>query len=228
MERPQRRLRRGRAAFGTADSGKGRGIPPAMAPTGGGRRITGRSRAVPVGEEAVEAGEGEGKWGGGHGTAAGVISSADKSARTAVEDVIADEAAGGSSSGRGDRRRGRGQGTAAGYVVSWSRPGPQKGEGPGPAASNRRDGCGECRCGRGRGGGAEPGPPPWTTPQDGRGGRRFRGRGCTGRPRGDVAADVAAPDGFRGYLLRTRLLMREGERWPLQTTLRDVLCGRGC
>ena len=205
MERPQRRLRRGRAAFGTADSGKGRGIPPAMAPTGGGRRITGRSRAVPVGEEAVEAGEGEGKWGGGHGTAAGVISSADKSARTAVEDVIADEAAGGSSSGRGDRRRGRGQGTAAGYVVSWSRPGPQKGEGPGPAASNRRDGCGECRCGRGRGGGLS------------RGRRRGRRHKTAAEVVGSV--DAAARGGRGGMSLRT---------WPRRTASGGICCGRGC
>ena len=47
-----------------------------------------------------------------------VIASAEKSVRTTVGDVVADEAAGTRGSGTGDRRRGRGHRTAAGYVAS--------------------------------------------------------------------------------------------------------------
>ena len=68
-----------------------------------------------------------------HRTAALVIVSAGKSVRTAVGDVVVDEAAG--------KRWSGSIRTAAGCVALWKRPRWQKEGEQGPAAVNRRDGC---------------------------------------------------------------------------------------
>ena len=75
----------------------------------------------------------------GHGTAVGMVGSAETSARKAVGDALADEAAG---------REGAGAASAAANEATERRQ-----EEAGPAAVNRGEGNWRCRSGRGRGGG---------------------------------------------------------------------------
>ena len=131
----------------------------------------------------------------------GVIASADESARTAVEDAATDEV----TEGEWEQERRT----------------PARTRSAGPAAVNRGSAVGYVATDEVPLGESELRLPPRTTPHDGGGGRRLRGRGPVGRLRGMPSRTWPRPDGFRGWLLRTMLWAEGGREPPLQMTPRD-------
>ena len=175
MERPQGRLRHGRA-YGTVDGrrttpeeGEG-GIPPAMGLTGDGSGLRARRR-----------GRGRRRRGRGSGGRLRADAATGPRGRIGEEGLEGHAGAAHGSRTAASCSRTRGRGTAPQGASPWrTRPRPRRGEGAGTAGANRGDGRGN-RCRRttppGGGGGTSGGPPPRTRPRDGSGGSR-RLRGC--------------------------------------------------